>query len=192
MNRNRKIAILATMVILIAPLGKADSFSFSYNSTSVLGNPVSANGSITATNEGGGAFLVTGLTGTFTDGSLTANISLAPSPTNLVFAGDDLVFYGHGATDALDPLGLLLDDTSDNIFGAGKGYSINLFNIGSDVFLFADGTGSLIDGSTGGSFALSNAVITPEPANWTMIAAGMVLLGGLVLGKGRRSPNPIL
>lgn len=192
MKRNRQIAILATVVLLIAPLCKADSFSFSYSSTSGLGNPVSASGSILATNEGGGAFLVTGLTGTFTDGSLIAQLGLDPTPMNSPNSGDQFVYYGHGVSDALDPLGLVLDDISDNTYGAGKGYFIDLFSSGSDVFLFTDGTGSLIDGSSSGSFVLSNPVFTPEPANWTMMAAGMILLGGLVLSKRRRTAIPIL
>jgi hypothetical protein len=184
--------MFATMVFLIAPLCKADSFSFSYISTSALGNPVSASGSITAINEGGGAFLVTGLTGTFTDGSLIAQLGLDPNPMNSPNLGDDLVYYGHGATDALDPLGLVLDDISDNTFGSGNGYFIDLYSSGSDVFVFTDGTGSSIDGSSSGSFVLSNAVVTPEPASWTMLATGMLLLGGLVLGKGHGSATPIL
>ena len=183
MNRNRKIAVFATVVLLIPPLCKADRFSFSYTSTSGLGNPVSASGSIIATNQGGGAFLITGLTGTFTDGNLTAQLGLDPTPMNSLNAGDDLVYYGKSVTDSLDPLGLVLDDISDNVYGTGKGYFIDLFSLGSDAFVLTDGTGSLIDGSGTGSFVLSNPVFTPEPASWTMMATGMLLLGGLVLGK---------
>jgi hypothetical protein len=192
MNRNRKIAIFATVVFLIAPVCKADSFSFSYSSTSGLGNTVSASGSITATNEGLGAFLITGLTGTFTDGSLTAQLGLDPAPMNAPNSGDQRVYYGHGVTDALDPLGLVLDDISDNTYGAGKGYFIDIYSSGSDVFAFTDGSGSLIDGSSSGSFVLSNAMVSPEPSNWTMLAAGMLLLGGMILGKRRRNCIPIL
>jgi len=191
MNRNRKIAILSTVILLTVPLCKADTFSFAYSSTSGFGNPVSASGSIVAKNEGGGAFLVTGLTGTFTDGSLIAQLGLDPMPMNSPNAGDDVVYYGHGITDSLDPLGLVLDDLSDNTYGAGKGYFIDLFSSGSDVFVFTDGTGSLIDGSGAGSFVLSNAVFTPEPASWTLMAAGMILLSALVLGKHRRASIPI-
>jgi hypothetical protein len=192
MTRNKKIAIVATVFFLIAPLCKADSFTFSYISTSGLGNPVSASGSITATNEGGGAFLITGLTGTFTDGTLIAQLGLDPNPMNSPNGGDQLVYYGHGFSDALDAAGLVFDDVSDNVYGAGKGYFIDLYSSGSDVFAFTDGTGSSIDGSSSGSFILSNAVVTPEPASWTMLATGMILLGGLLLGKSRRATTPVL
>lgn len=168
----KNIWLAATIVaaLAITPACKASGINFSYSATSQYSNPVTATGTLTATYQGDGAYLVTGLSGTFTDGSTSGTLALDPNSG----VGDDLIYSGPGITDALDVLGLVLDFTPTQGFGPGI---VSIYSAGTDVFYWTDALGgNTVDYSNSGTFAVSGV---PEPKTWMLLATNLLAVVGL-------------
>ncbi len=155
---------LALLSALSVPLAAhADTFDFSANGG---GGGFSGTGSLVATNDGGGVYTITGISGTDVTGFVGPN----------GFHGDD---------DMLFPTGASKVDSHGFAFTANEGdtdFTVDIFSPSAGVyaayFLDNDGFSATIPVS----FSLVNTTVAPEPSSWLLRTTGMVGL----LGSAKR------
>ena len=158
-----RLPILALLSALAVPLAAhADTFDFS---ASGAGGGFSGSGSLIATNDGGGMYTITGITGTDVTGFV------APGGFN---GNDDLLF----------PTSVSQVDTHGFAFTANQGntdFTVDIFSPSAGVydayFLDNDGTHATIPVT----FTLNNTTgTTPEPSSLLLMATGLAGIGGLM------------
>lgn len=187
----RKLTIvLGTAVLAVAMTASspawADSVSssdptFSWNYVPTSGTDTGGSGTLTATPDGSGMYLITGITGTW-DGSAISG--LLPPGTCCSTPPNDNILYYPGQPGFLDTPGLGFG------FMAG-GYDVNIYGSSgtastSDAVLTAP-SGNTSDTSTTstGTFAAAGTISTvPEPAPFVLLGSGLVCMALLV--KTRR------
>jgi len=178
------VLLVGAFALIGAPSAFADTFSWSY--TPGTGPDTGGSGTVTATNEGGGAFLVTGISGTWDGSSITALLAAGNyySPGDTVPpatytlgtccespANDNILFLPPGSVPGfssgyldLAGLGFAVGTEYVNIYGTG----------GAGTYLVLTGSASNENGTqtdVGGTFA-----ITPEPATLGLLGASLILL----------------
>ena len=169
---NWRIALLGLAAALaVTPAAMADSFKFYFSGP----GGVSGSGTLFATSEGAGKWLVTSGTGTFNDGSVSGSISLIANPYGIAnsalspsgsLAYDDLLYTDLGPGQVLTPDGLLFSF---------DGMDLNLWEGG---FPFADGWNES-DGAGGeGEF-----ILTPEPGSLLLLGTGLLGLAAVLFRK---------
>lgn len=157
-------AIGAGLIATMGTIGTSDAAVFSYVFES-FDLTVNAFGTLDATDQGGGEYLVTAMTGSISGSGVTAAITgVAPinppgfNTNNLLFAGSDPVLDSYG-------IGFYTASGLDwNVWGTAPG----------NYTLYAsDGAGNYPVEQTG---AFSVAAI-PEASSWAMMLAGFASLG---------------
>jgi hypothetical protein len=163
------------LLLLTTSLAHADAFAFSYDDTATGGTIIDVSGLITATAQGGGAFLITGVTGTRNGEAITSFASGGPSP--FIFHDtqiDNLLF--------VPPAPAFLSDTSTSgfAFGTSQGEFNPYFDPGTgDFFEY-----TLDSGNVPGTEINFSVNAVPEPAFYQL--AGVMILSGVGLLRRRR------
>ena len=150
------LALLSALAIPAA--AHADTFNFSAVGSS---GPFSGSGTLTASPNGGGGYLIsaisgTGVTGLFTPGGFHGN--------------DNLLFPS--ATPTLDSHGFSFTDVNGP-----DHYSVNIFNNGTGYFAYLDDEDNLTQ-TVPVSFTLATAA-TPEPSTFILLGTGILGLAGM-------------
>lgn len=163
-----------------------------------------------------GAFMITGITGAFTDAAngiynaaITGLVPISPAnerdpvfdplvPSSLSFVDfsggalsyNNLYFPGGSPIDCAFPYSGTIVDVFGMAFTVAGGYTVNLWGDGD---MFGPGTTTYGVGVTDGTkelayqFAGVNAAATPEPAVWMMMLAGFGMVGASL--RRRASPR---
>lgn len=159
----------------------ADSLSWSMTGTDVAtGTPLYGSGVLTATNEGGGVYDVTGMTGNITiDGveeaitGLTPYTGTEPDPSGL-YDFDNVVTLPN--TPVVDTLGLVFTLNGYGPVNVCSGAAAGCESAGTQVWLDTNPTSVLGD-------PVTFTATVPEPSAIGLLILG--LLGLMMLGLGR-------
>jgi hypothetical protein len=190
----RKLAMtFAVLALLIgASAARADTM------TVTLGGLLTGTLNVTATPNGGGSYLITGLTGSETIGGTTMNVGGVvptnasgaywfPPPTGDGFTYDNLIFPG--ANTVFDNGGLLF-----TLVGSGGSIYENLYSVGTAVYLesayLANGAPFPFDftfvPTTVTVSAVSRLVVaTPEPSTFALALAGILVFATFIFKKSQ-------
>jgi PEP-CTERM motif len=188
------VLVLALVAVLgCATAVRADNFTFSYS-----GPEISGSGSLQATAEGGGVFLVTGMSGTqeLNGGPLQTITGIVPtSAGNTLYYYDNLLFPTQNPSIDID--GLLFTVTGDanpvNICGAATS---------ACEYTYAEYTYVAPSGSSGDSpmypgynvYDITSFTLTdvPEPGSVLLLAAGLLtLMFAARRAQSGRQPQPV-
>jgi hypothetical protein len=154
------LALLSALAFSAA--AHADTFNFAANGSS---GPFSGSGTLTATSNGGGEYLITGITGTGVTGLI------APGGFN---GNDNLLFPT--ATPTLDSDGFS--------FTAANGpdhFQVNILNNGSGYFAFIQDEDNFTE-IVPVDFSLTSAAV-PEPSSFILLGSGILGLAGVAKRK---------
>jgi hypothetical protein len=158
----RLLPAIALLSALAIPTGAhADTFNFSAIGSS---EGFSGSGTLTATPEGSGEYLITAISGTGVTGLI------APGGFN---GNDNLLFPS--ASPTLDPGGFSFTDVNGP-----DHYDVNIFNNGSGYFAFLDDEDNFTQ-TVPVSFVLNAA--TPEPSTFALFGTGILGLAGVARRK---------
>jgi hypothetical protein len=157
------IALLSAFAIPAA--AHADTFNFSATGSS---GGFSGSGTLTATSEGGGEYLITAISGTGVTGLFAPN----------GFNGNDNLLFPSAST-TLDSSGFSFTDVNGP-----DHYDVNIFNNGSGYFAFLDDEDNFTQ-TVPVTFALSAA--TPEPSTFVLLGTG--LLGAIGVARRKLLPQ---
>jgi hypothetical protein len=165
----------------------AATFDFSFYGVDPDQNVLSANGTLTATDNGGEQFTITAITGTIIDDLVSptgAKISVLLSPGD--FFNDNLLFPNASGANKLDGNGFSFQTESGsqyNIFSDGTGYS-SFDDTSGRASLF---TLTSFTVTNNGSFIVrQDGVAVPEPLPLPVPVLGLVIGAGSLLLSVRR------
>jgi hypothetical protein len=166
----------------------AAALDFSFYGIDPDQNVLSANGTFTATDNGGGQFTITAITGTITDDLISLsgeNIAALLSPD--VFFNDNLLFPNASGVNKLDGNGFSFQTVSGwqyNIFSDGTTYSS--FDDTSGRASFFTLTSFTVTNNT--PFTISNSIsAVPEPLPLPAPILGLVVGAGSLLLSVRKN-----
>jgi hypothetical protein len=154
------LALLSALAIPVA--AHADTFDFSATGSS---GSFSGSGTLTASSQGGGAYLISGITGTGVTGLI------APGGFN---GNDNLLFPA--ATPALDAHGFSFTDVNGP-----DHFDVNIFNDGSGYFAFLNDEDNFSQ-TVPVSFTLAASAV-PEPSTFILLGTGILGLAGATRRK---------
>jgi hypothetical protein len=148
-------ALLSALAIPAA--AHADTFDFSATGSS---GGFSGSGTLTASPQGGGDYLISGITGTGVTGLI------APGGFN---GNDNLLFPA--ATPTLDAHGFSFTDVNGP-----DHFNVNIFNNGNGYFAFLNDEDNFTQ-TVPVNFSLASAA-TPEPSTFILLGTGILGLAG--------------
>jgi hypothetical protein len=190
---------LGATCLLALTVGSANATTFDWSFSGAAANHpyITGSGTLTATDEGGGQYLVDTISGSVSDScsglpclpQFTSIIALlTPGQAYASFTtvpGDNLIFYpgspflGQGLTN-----GIVF-----SIVGAGQtlmniSYAPNVLPGNPQYSLFLSNSGaSYVD------FELTPEAAAPEPATWVMLLVGIGGFGAALRSRRRRGPG---
>jgi hypothetical protein len=185
MRKSLTFTALLLFAAIVAPnaLRAQTIYDWTDTGTSATGNAVNANGTIT-TNIVGGLDVVVAGSGVFNGDSLSLieGNGTGSIQTSLPFVYDNVLYPT--STTLLDIYGLLFQDNANgaelNIYWNGTGPGPSDY-VASE--LLAPSINVL---NTGTEFSITPALSpTPEPATWSLMLIGALLLGSLVVMRKR-------
>ncbi len=164
------------------------SWNWSYSSNSYSGNP-SGSGSLTAQSQADGSYLITSLTGTWDQYSITGLIEPKSS-----FGNDNLLFPSSATTNSnyisnllLDYYGLSFSVNRGSGVTAGQTEQVNLYGSGTAYISCTTLTLSSCNSRPTGTFSISTTTSSvPEPGSFALFAGALGLLAGLTALQRRR------
>jgi hypothetical protein len=163
MRHSPLLSSLALLTALAIPAAAhADTFNFSATGSS---GAFSGSGTLTASPQGGGEYLISDITGTGVTGLI------APGDFN---GNDNLLFPS--ATPTLDSHGFSFIDVN----GPDR-YSVNIFNDGTGYFAYLDDEDNFTQ-TVPVSFSLATAA-TPEPSTFILLGTGILGLASMTRRK---------
>jgi PEP-CTERM motif len=154
------LALLSALAIPAA--AHADTFNFSATGAS---GSFSGSGVLTAASQGGGAYLISDITGTGVTGLI------APGGFN---GNDNLLFPAADPT--LDAHGFSFTDVNGP-----DHYQVNIFNDGTGYFAFLDDEDNFTQ-TVPVTFSVATAA-TPEPSTFVLLGTGILGLAGATRRK---------
>ena len=149
-------------VLAIAASAHADTFNFTATGSS---GPFSGSGTLTASSQGGGEYLITDITGTGVTGLIASGN----------FNGNDNLLFP-AATPTLDSHGF-----SFTAINGPDHYDVNIFNTGGNYFAFLDDEDNFTQ-TVPVTFSLATAT-TPEPSTFILLGTGILGLAGATRRK---------
>jgi len=158
MRSSSLLSSLALLSVLaISASAHADTFNFSAVGSS---GPFSGSGTLTASPQGGGEYLISDITGTGVTGLI------APGG----FHGNDNLLFP-AATPILDSQGFSFTEVNGP-----DHFDVNIFNNGSGYFAYLDDEDNFTQ-TVPVSFSLATAA-TPEPSTFILLGTGILGLAG--------------
>ncbi|GGG84891.1 PEP-CTERM sorting domain-containing protein [Edaphobacter dinghuensis] len=157
------LSSLALLTVLaIAASAHADTFNFAATGSS---GPFSGSGTLTASLQSGGEYLISGIMGTGVTGLI--------APGN--FHGNDNLLFP-AATPTLDSHGFSFTEINGP-----DHYDVNIFNNGDGYFAFLDDEDNFTQ-TVPVTFSLATAA-TPEPSTLLLLGTGILGLAGITRRK---------
>jgi hypothetical protein len=159
------------------------SWNWSYSSNSYSGNP-SGSGSLTAQSQADGSYLITSLTGTWDQYSITGLLKPKTS-----FGNDNLLFPSSATTNTNYNSNLLLDfyGLSFSVNRGSQTEQVNLYVSGTAYWSCTSRTIYTCNSRPTGTFSISTTTSSvPEPGSFALFAGALGLLAGLTALQRRR------